>query len=181
VAREYACKYSYVRVQTFASNDHARTRTLLQCSFSCQCSLLASECDDPRILHAVLLAAAATASALAQTGAQDTVQARRRGGTLAAPADSEGEPPGAVPEPGPTDTGGQRQRPTAVAHWQPSRLASISSNRHSPPRAGQARPQPGAPPTSSSNRRAATSATLATRKIPPLSPIVMRWSIVDRA
>jgi hypothetical protein len=41
----------------------------------------------------------------------------------------------------------------------------------SPPRAGQARPQPGAPPTTSGNR-AATSATLATRKIPPLSPTV---------
>jgi hypothetical protein len=40
----------------------------------------AAECDDPRVLRAVLLAAAATANALAQTGAQDTVQAHRRGG-----------------------------------------------------------------------------------------------------
>jgi hypothetical protein len=39
-----------------------------------------AECDDPRVLRAVLLAAAATANALAQTGAQDTVQAHRRGG-----------------------------------------------------------------------------------------------------
>ena len=40
----------------------------------------AAECDDPRILQTVLLAAAATANALAHTGAQGTVQAHRRGG-----------------------------------------------------------------------------------------------------
>ena len=42
----------------------------------------AAKCEDPWILHTVLVAAAATASALAQTSAQDTVtvQAHRRGG-----------------------------------------------------------------------------------------------------
>ena len=40
----------------------------------------AAKCEDPWILHTVLVAAAATANALAQTSAQDTVQAHRRGG-----------------------------------------------------------------------------------------------------
>ncbi len=38
-----------------------------------------AKCDDPWILRTVLVAAAATANALAQTGAQDAVQAHRRG------------------------------------------------------------------------------------------------------
>ena len=83
----------------------------------------AAKCEDPWILHTVLVAAAATANALAQTSAQDTVQAHRRGG----------RPPPmtrrrASPEPGPAETGGplaQRQGPLAVAQCQPIRLASM--------------------------------------------------------
>ena len=54
---------------------------------------------------------------------------------------------------------GSRTLPASQSRHDPT----ITSN--SPPRAGQARPQPGAPPT---GNRAATSAALATRKIPPL-------------
>jgi hypothetical protein len=140
----------------------------------------AAECDDPRVLQAVLLATAATASALAQTGPRDPVQAHRRGGR---PPPTRRTNPRAARPHRRSETGGpqarQRQGPLpAVA--QPGSLAieHDPTTANSPPRAGQATHQPGAPPTSSSNR-AATSATLATRKIPPLSPTVMRWNIVD--
>jgi hypothetical protein len=136
----------------------------------------AAESNDPRILRAVLLAAAATANALAPTGAQDTAQAHRRGGR---PPPTRRANPRARPRRNrrPTDTPAPRATGSRT-------LAAKQSRQHDPatansppsPRAGQARPQPGAPPTSSSNR-AATSALLATRKIPPLSPFVMRLNL----
>ncbi len=104
--------------------------------------------------------------------------------------DSENESQsGPAPPKGPHWQARQRQGPLqAVAQPPAGSLANMTQppGANSPPRAGQARPQPGAPPTGGSNR-AATSATLpggprlATRKIPPLSPTVMRWNIVDRA
>ncbi len=71
---------------------------------------------------------------------------------------------------------------SAKGHWQSHNASPANQTRqhdppiYSPPRAGQARPQPGAQPPSFSNR----SATLATGNIPPLSPTVMRRNIVDR-
>ena len=135
----------------------------------------AAECDDPRILQTVLVAAAATANALAHTGAQHTVQAHRRGGRPP-PMTRRRANPGARPR--------RNRRPTGTApRATGSRTMPANQTRqhdppiHSPPRAGRARPQSGAQPPSFSNR----SATLATGNIPPLSPTVMRQNIVDRA
>jgi hypothetical protein len=135
----------------------------------------AAKCEDPWILHTVLAAAAATASALAQTSAQDTVQAHRRGGRPP-PTTRMRADPGARPR--------RNRRPTGTApRATGSRTMPANQTRqhdppiHSPPRAGRARPQSGAQPPSFSNR----SATLATGNIPPLSPTVMRRNIVDRA
>jgi hypothetical protein len=136
----------------------------------------AAKCDDLRILQAVLLAAAATANALAQTGAQVTVQAHRRGGR---PPPTRRANPRARPRRNRRPTGTPAPRATAGSRTA-KQPRQHDPNRQQPPRAGQARPQPGAPPTSSRNH-AATSATLATRKVPPLSPTVMRWNTVDRA
>ena len=106
-----------------------------------------------------------------------TVQAHRRGGR---PPPMRRANPGARPR-------RNRRRPTGTApRATGSRTLPANQSRqhdptiNSPRRAGQApgRPQPGAPPTTSGNR-AATSATLATRKIPPLSPTVMRRNIAD--
>ena len=137
----------------------------------------AAECDDPRILQTVLVAAAATANALAHTGAQGTLQAHRRGG----------RPPPMTRRPGRANPGARprrNRRPTGTApRATGSRTMPANQTRqhdppiYSPPRAGQARPQPGAQPPSFSSR----SATLATGNIPPLSPTVMRRNIVDRA
>jgi hypothetical protein len=138
----------------------------------------AAECDDPRILQAVLQAAAATANALAQTGPRDPVQAHRRGGR---PPPTRRTNPRARPRRSRWPTGAPAPRATAGSRTAgQSRQHDPTTANSRPPRAGQARHQPGAPPTSSSNR-AATSATLVTRNIPPLSPTVMRWNIVDRA
>ena len=135
----------------------------------------AAKCEDPWILHTVLVAAAATANALAQTSAQDTVtvQAHRRGGR---PPPMRRADPGARPR--------RNRRPTGTApRATGSRTMPANQTRqhdppiYSPPRAGRARPQSGAQPPSFSNR----SATLATGNIPPLSPTVMRRNIVDRA
>ena len=63
----------------------------------------AAKCEDPWILHTVLVAAAATANALAQTSAQDTVQAHRRVLRKTTP-DEEGEPRSPAP-------------PKPEAHW----------------------------------------------------------------
>jgi hypothetical protein len=135
----------------------------------------AAECDDPRILQTVLVAAAATANALAHTGAQGTVQAHRRGGR---------PPPMTRRRANPGARSRRNRRPTGTApRATGSRTMPANQTRqhdppiYSPPRAGQARPQPGAQPPSFSNR----SATLATGNIPPLSPTVMRRNIVDRA
>jgi hypothetical protein len=135
----------------------------------------AAKCEDPWILHTVLVAAAATASALAQTSAQDTVQAHRRGGRPP-PMTRRRANPGARPR--------RNRRPTGTApRATGSRTMPANQTRqhdppiYSPPRAGQARPQSGAQPPSFSNR----SATLATGNIPPLSHTVMRRNIVDRA
>ena len=139
----------------------------------------AAKCEDPWILHTVLVAAAATANALAQTSAQDTVtvtvQAHRRGGR---PPPMRRTDPGARPR--------RNRRPTGTApRATGSRTMPANQTRQhdppiyspGPPRAGRARPQSGAQPPSFSNR----SATLATGNIPPLSPTVMRRNIVDRA
>ena len=139
----------------------------------------AAKCEDPWILHTVLVAAAATANALAQTSAQDTVQAHvqahRRGGRPP-PMTRRRANPGARPR--------RNRRPTGTApRATGSRTMPANQTRqhdppiYSPPRAGRARPQSGAQPPSFSNR----SATLATGNIPPLSPTVMRRNIVDRA
>ena len=135
----------------------------------------AAKCEDPWILHTVLVAAAATANALAQTSAQDTVQAHRRGGRPP-PMTRRRANPGARPR--------RNRRPTGTApRATGSRTMPANQTRqhdppiYSPPRAGRARPQSGAQPPSFSNR----SATLATGNIPPLSPTVMRQNIVDRA
>jgi hypothetical protein len=106
------------------------------------------------------------------TGAQGTlaVQAHRRGGRppptrRARPRRNRRQTDTPTPR---ATTGG----PTTKQPRQHDRTTD------SPPRAGRARPQPGAqPPRFNSSRPAA----LATRKIPPLSPTVMRWNIVDRA
>ena len=135
----------------------------------------AAKCEDPWILHTVLVAAAATANALAQTSAQDTVQAHRRGGR---PPPMRRVDPGARPR--------RNRRPTGTApRATGSRTMPANQTRQhdppiyspGPPRAGRARTQSGAQPPSFSNR----SATLATGNIPPLSPTVMRRNIVDRA
>ena len=137
----------------------------------------AAKCEDPWILHTVLVAAAATANALAQTSAQDTVQAHRRGGRPP-PMTRRRAKPGARPR--------RNRRPTGTApRATGSRTMPANQTRQhdppiyspGPPRAGRAKPQSGAQPPSFSNR----SATLATGNIPPLSPTVMRRNIVDRA
>jgi hypothetical protein len=135
----------------------------------------AAECDDPRILQTVLLAAAATANALAHTGAQGTVQAHRRGGRPL-PMTRRRANPGARPR--------RNRRPTGTAPRATGSRTMPANQTHqhdppiySPPRAGRARPQSGAQPPSFSSR----SATLATGNIPPLGPTVMRRNIVDRA
>ncbi len=77
----------------------------------------------------------------------------------------------------PAETGGpqaQHKGPPAVARCQPASLANmirqlgqdkpVCSQEHHPPPTGN---------------RAATSAALTTRKIPPWSPTVMRWTIAD--
>jgi hypothetical protein len=112
----------------------------------------------------VLLAAAATAKALAQTGAKDTGkgQPRRRGG-----------------RPPPTKRASPRPRP---------RRTRTQQGQHNPPtansllREGQNRPRPGAPFTSSNH--AASSAMPATLSASPPSPAVTRRngrSIADSA
>ena len=137
----------------------------------------AAKCEDPWILHTVtvLVAAAATANALAQTSAQDTVQAHRRGGRPP-PMTRRRAKPGARPR--------RNRRPTGTApRATGSRTMPANQTRqhdppiYSPPRAGRAKTQSGAQPPSFSSR----SATLATGNIPPLSPTVMRRNIVDRA
>jgi hypothetical protein len=127
----------------------------------------AAECEDPWILHTVLVAAAATGNALAQTSAQDTVQAHRRGGRPP-PMTRRRANPGARPR--------RNRRPTGTApRATGSRTMPANQTRqhdppiYSPPRAGRASPQPGAQPPSFSSR----SATLATGNIPPLSPTVI--------
>ena len=143
----------------------------LQAAADAAAAAVAPECDDVRVLRAVLMAAAATANALAQTIPPDTVLAHRRGGR---------PPPTrrANPRPRPRRT----RRPTGMHTGTPAPTATgtstarqsrqLSAIANSPPRAGQARPQPGArPPSFSSNR----SAALATRNFPPqVEPTVMR-------
>ena len=138
----------------------------------------AAECDDPRILRAVLLAAAATAIALAQTGDSAGTPTRRK----AAP-DSGGR----IPEPGPAETGGpqahQRQGPPpAVAQPSSLRLAGMTQP---PPTAPQGQDEP---VRSQEHHPPA----VATAPLPPLrsrpaksrprlSPTVTRRNTVDRA
>ena len=122
----------------------------------------ATAAEDPRILRTVLLAAAATANALAQTIPQDTVLPHRRGGRppptrtprRANPRARPRRIRGASGTPAPTATG--------ISTARQSRSRQHPAIANSPPRAGQARPQPGAqPPSFNSNR----SATLAIRNI----------------
>ena len=129
----------------------------------------AAATENPRILRAVLVAAAATANALAQAIPLDPVPPHRRGGR---PPPRRANPSGRArprrirrPAPTPTATG-----PNTAE--QPRQHSTIANT---PPRAGQARRQhPGArPPRFDSTR----SATLATRNIPPeVGPTVMRLS-----
>ena len=129
----------------------------------------AAATENPRILRAVLVAAAATANALAQAIPLDPVPPHRRGGR---PPPRRANPSGRArprrirrPAPTPTATG-----PNTAE--QPRQHSTIANT---PPRAGQARRQhPGArPPRFDSTR----SATLATRNIPPeVGPTVMRSS-----
>jgi hypothetical protein len=129
----------------------------------------AAATENPRILRAVLVAAAATANALAQAIPLDPVPPHRRGGR---PPPRRANPSGRArprrtrrPAPAPTATGSSTAE-------QPRQHSTIANT---PPRAGQARRQhPGArPPRFDSTR----SATLATRNIPPeVGPTVMRLS-----
>ena len=130
----------------------------------------ATAAEDPRILRTVLLAAAATANALAQTIPQDTVLPHRRGGRP--PSTRRANPSGRArprrtrrPAPAPTATGSSTAE-------QPRQHSTIAN---SPPRAGQARRQhPGARPPRFDSTRSAT-VTFATRNIPPkVEPTVMR-------
>jgi hypothetical protein len=128
----------------------------------------AAATSEPRILRAVLLAAAATANALARSIPLDTLTAHRRGG----------RPPPTKPRANPRPRPRRTRRPTGMHTGTPTAAGTNrQSSQHSafaksPPRAGQARPQPGArPPRFDSTR----SATLATRQIPPkVEPTVMR-------
>ena len=146
--------------------DHAKAAALQAAA-----DAAAAAATDPKILRAVLLAAAATANALASTIPLDAVPTHRRGG----------RPPKtrrANPRPRPRRT----RRPTGMHTGAPAPTADSTStarqsSQHSafadcPPRAGQARPQPGArPPRFDSTR----STTLATRQIlPKVEPTVMR-------
>ena len=137
----------------------------------------AAKCRNPWVLHTVLVAAAATANALAQTSAQDTVtvQAHRRGGRPP-PMTRRRANPGARPRRNRRPTG-TAPRATGSRTMPANQTGQHDPPIYSPPRAGQARPQSGAQPPSFSSR----SATLATGNIPPLSPTVMRRNIVDRA
>ena len=140
--------------------DHAKAAALQAAA-----DAAAAAATDPKILRAVLLAAAATANALASTIPLDAVPTHRRGG----------RPPKtrrANPRPRP-----RRMHTGAPAPTADSTSTARQSSQHSafadcPPRAGQARPQPGArPPRFDSTR----STTLATRQIlPKVEPTVMR-------
>ena len=130
----------------------------------------AAATTEPRILRAVLLAATATANALARSIPPDTVTAHRRGG----------RPPPTRPRANPRPRPRRTRRPTGMHTGTPTAAGTSTarqSSQHpafakSPPRAGQARPQPGArPPRFDSTR----STTRATRQIPPkVEPTVMR-------
>jgi hypothetical protein len=150
--------------------QHEPAENLAAAALQAAADAAATAAEDPRILRAVLLAAAATANlkALAQTGAKDTgtVQPRRRGGRP--PPTNRANPrprprrtrtPAATPAPAATGTRTARQ-----SHQPP--------NANSLPREGRARPQPGArPPTGTSHR----STMPATSKISPkVEPTVMR-------
>jgi hypothetical protein len=122
----------------------------------------AAATTEPRILRAVLLAAAATANALARSIPPDTMTAHRRGG----------RPPPTRPRANPRPRPRRTRRPTGMHTGTPTAAGTSTarqSSQHpafakSPPRAGQARPQPGArPPRFDSTR----STTRATRQIPP--------------
>jgi hypothetical protein len=85
-----------------------------------------------------------------------------------------------------TQNPGAHRHTSAKSHRQSHNQAASDRRQHdpaianlnSPTRAGQARPQSGGPPTvratTGTSNRAATSTALATRKIPLLSPTVMR-------
>ena len=104
----------------------------------------AAATTEPRILRAVLLAAAATANALARSIPPDTVTAHRRGG----------RPPPTRPRANPRPRPRRTRRPTGMHTGTPTAAGTSTarqSSQHSafaksPPRAGQARPQPGARP-----------------------------------
>ena len=131
----------------------------------------AAKSEDPGILRAVLFAAAATANALAQTSAHAPVQAHRRGGR---PPPTRRADPRARPRRNRRQTGTPTPRATAGSPTTEQSHQHDPTTANSPPRAGQARPQPGArPPRFDSTR----STTLATRKIPPkVEPTVMRMN-----
>ena len=149
--------------------DHAKAAALQAAADAAA----AAAATDPKILRAVLLAAAATANALASTIPLDAVPTHRRGG----------RPPKtrrANPRPRPRRPTGMHTgapAPTADSTSTARQSSQHSAFADSPPRAGQARPQPGArPPRFDSTR----SATLATRQIlPKVEPTVMRLNGTD--
>jgi hypothetical protein len=119
----------------------------------------------------VLLAAAATANALASTIPLDAVPTHRRGGRPPKTRRANARPrPRRTRRPTGMHTGAPA--PTADSTSTTRQSSQHSAFADSPPRAGQARPRPGArPPRFDSTR----STTLATRQIlPKVEPTVMR-------
>ena len=96
----------------------------------------AAAAENPRILRTVLLAAAATANALAQTIPQDSVLPHRRGGRP--PPTRKANPSGRAR---PRRTRRPAPAPTATGSSTAEQLRQQSTIANSPPRAGQARRQ----------------------------------------
>ena len=146
--------------------DHAKAAALQAAA-----DAAAAAATDPKILRAVLLAAAATANALASTIPLDAVPTHRRGGRPPKTRRANARPrPRRTRRPTGMHTGAPA--PTADSTSTARQPSQHSAFADSPPRAGQARPRPGArPPRFDSTR----STTLATRQIlPKVEPTVMR-------
>jgi len=148
--------------------DHAKA-TALQAA----ADAAAAAATDPKILRAVLLAAAATANALASTIPLDAVTTHRRGGRP--PKTRRANP---RPRPRRTQRSAGPPAPRVTDTHTAMQSRRTQQGQHNPPtansllREGQNRPRPGAPFTSSNH--AASSAMPATHFAPPLSPAVTR-------
>ena len=146
--------------------DHAKAAALQAAA-----DAATAAATNPKILRAVLLAAAATANALASTIPLDAVPTHRRGGRPPKTRRANARPrPRRTRRPTGMHTGAPA--PTADSTSTARQSSQHSAFADSPPRAGQARPRPGArPPRFDSTR----STTLATRQIlPKVEPTVMR-------